>query len=168
MGFARLAESPVRKLSGKSDAEKLSAMERIACSSIGGALATWNQPIEVVRVEMQSMAKGAVVREKPTIMNTLSYVYKENGIKGLYRGVTPRICLGIWQTVSVLARCLEDRSSHADNFHFRSAWSRSLTTSRNSSQLSRSRRKCSRPLMSGQAERPIEKHVKESHANENS
>lgn len=36
---------------------------------------------------------------KPTIANTLAYIYRENGIKGLYRGVTPRIGLGIWQTV---------------------------------------------------------------------
>jgi hypothetical protein len=32
--------------------------------------------------------------QKKTIANTLSYIYKENGIKGLYRGVTPRIGLG--------------------------------------------------------------------------
>lgn len=125
MGFARLAEAPVRKLSGKSDAEKLSPMERIACSSIGGALGTWNQPIEVVRVEvsivtvslmlssianafldasfqMQSMAKNAST-VKRGVFGTLAYVYRENGLKGLYRGVTPRIALGIWQTVSMVA-----------------------------------------------------------------
>lgn len=52
MGFARLAEAPVRQLTGKKEGEKLGPMERIACSSIGGALATWNQPIEVIRVEV--------------------------------------------------------------------------------------------------------------------
>lgn len=31
---------------------------------------------------------------KKTVFNTLSYVYRENGLKGLYRGVTPRIGLG--------------------------------------------------------------------------
>ena len=46
---------------------------------------------------------GAATRPaKPTIANTLAYIYRENGIKGLYRGVTPRIGLGIWQTVSIL------------------------------------------------------------------
>lgn len=53
---------------------------------------------------MQSMAKStagdANRPAKPTIANTLAYIYRENGIKGLYRGVTPRIGLGIWQTVS--------------------------------------------------------------------
>lgn len=52
MGFARLAESTIRKAQGKSENDKLSALEKIAASSIGGALATWNQPIEVVRVEV--------------------------------------------------------------------------------------------------------------------
>lgn len=51
---------------------------------------------------MQSMAKNTSVNRpaKMTVFNTLTYVYKESGIKGLYRGVTPRIGLGIWQTVN--------------------------------------------------------------------
>jgi hypothetical protein len=31
---------------------------------------------------------------KKTVLNTLSYIYRQNGIRGLYRGVTPRIGLG--------------------------------------------------------------------------
>ncbi|KAH8102425.1 mitochondrial carrier [Cristinia sonorae] len=103
MGFARLAENGIRNIKGKGENDKLSALEKISASTIGGALATWNQPIEVVRVEMQSMAKAANRPEKPTILNTLSYIYKENGFKGLYRGVTPRIGLGIWQTVCMVS-----------------------------------------------------------------
>jgi len=106
MGFARLAESLIRKSRGKSENDKLSALDKIASSSIGGALATWNQPIEVVRVEMQSMSKATANANRPaklTILNTLAFIYKENGIKGLYRGVTPRIGLGIWQTVCMVS-----------------------------------------------------------------
>ncbi|KAF9787335.1 putative YHM2-protein of the mitochondrial carrier family [Thelephora terrestris] len=106
MGFARLAESSIRKAQGKSENDKLSALEKIASSTIGGALATWNQPIEVVRVEMQSMSKAAANPNRPaklTIFNTLAFIYKENGMKGLYRGVTPRIGLGIWQTVCMVS-----------------------------------------------------------------
>lgn len=122
MGFARLAETTIRKVKGKTETEKLSALEKIFSSTVGGALATWNQPIEVVRVEvcayvprgirtltilvqMQSMAKSANPNrpEKVTILNTLKYVYQENGIKGLYRGVTPRIGLGIWQTICMVS-----------------------------------------------------------------
>ena len=41
--------------------------------------------------------------QKVTILSTLQYVYRENGLKGLYRGVTPRIGLGIWQTVCMVS-----------------------------------------------------------------
>lgn len=55
---------------------------------------------------MQSMAKEAANVNRPaklTILNTLAFIYKENGIKGLYRGVTPRIGLGIWQTICMVS-----------------------------------------------------------------
>lgn len=55
---------------------------------------------------MQSMAKaepGSNRPAKPTIANTLSYIYKENGFKGLFRGVQPRIALGIWQTICMVS-----------------------------------------------------------------
>jgi hypothetical protein len=52
MGFARLAETWIRGLRGKKEGESLGALDKIASSTIGGALATWNQPIEVVRVEV--------------------------------------------------------------------------------------------------------------------
>lgn len=54
MGFARLAETWIRKAQGKSDSDKLSPWEKIASSTAGGAFATWNQPIEVVRVEVRN------------------------------------------------------------------------------------------------------------------
>lgn len=107
MGFARLAEDVIRSARGKKPGESISATDKIVSSTIGGALATWNQPIEVVRVEMQSMLKQTADNPnrpaKLTVLNTLGYIYKENGIRGLYRGVTPRIGLGIWQTVCMVS-----------------------------------------------------------------
>ncbi|KAJ7071160.1 mitochondrial carrier domain-containing protein [Mycena amicta] len=122
MGFARLAETGIRRVRGKSDSDSLGAADKILASSIGGALATWNQPIEVVRIEvpflllnqtvltvvqMQSMVKDAAANvnrpAKLTVLNTLAFVYKESGLRGLYRGVTPRIGLGIWQTVCMVS-----------------------------------------------------------------
>ncbi|KAF8337416.1 mitochondrial carrier domain-containing protein [Cantharellus anzutake] len=106
MGFARLAEDLIRKYKGKGEGEQVTALDKIASSAIGGALGTWNQPIEVVRVEMQSMVKQSADSKrpaKPTVLNTLAYVYRENGIKGLYRGVTPRVGLGIWQTICMVS-----------------------------------------------------------------
>jgi hypothetical protein len=52
MGFARLAEDTIRKVRGKGEGDKLAPLDKILASSIGGALATWNQPIEVIRVEV--------------------------------------------------------------------------------------------------------------------
>lgn len=43
MGFARLSESIIRNLRGKSENEKLGNLDKLASSTIGGALATWNQ-----------------------------------------------------------------------------------------------------------------------------
>lgn len=52
---------------------------------------------------MQSQTKSAAEHRsaKPSILGTAAYIYKENGLRGLYRGVSPRICLGIWQTVCI-------------------------------------------------------------------
>ncbi|KAK4689488.1 hypothetical protein P7C73_g629, partial [Tremellales sp. Uapishka_1] len=104
-GFARLAESSLRSFKGIKEGDKLSAADKILASSLGGALATWNQPIEVVRVEMQSAIKSLDPTRpaKKTVFNTLSYIYRTNGIKGLYRGVTPRIGLGAWQTICMVS-----------------------------------------------------------------
>lgn len=55
MGFARLAETSIRNVRGKGENDQLGALDKILASSIGGALATWNQPIEVVRVEVSSL-----------------------------------------------------------------------------------------------------------------
>ena len=53
MGFARLAEDSIRRIRGQGENDKLGAIDKIIASSIGGALATWNQPIEVIRVEVR-------------------------------------------------------------------------------------------------------------------
>lgn len=105
LGIARLAEEAIRSYKGKKQGESLTPADKIFASAIGGALGTWNQPIEVVRVEMQSMAKSTSANRpaKLTVLNTLGFIYKENGIKGLYRGVTPRIGLGIWQTICMVS-----------------------------------------------------------------
>ena len=52
IGLARLAETSIRKVRGKQESQSLGAMDKILASSIGGAFATWNQPIEVIRVEV--------------------------------------------------------------------------------------------------------------------
>ncbi|KAL2126874.1 hypothetical protein VTI74DRAFT_11695 [Chaetomium olivicolor] len=102
-GLSRLAEQGIRNVTGKKENEKLSAFEKIIASALGGGLSAWNQPIEVIRVEMQSKKDDPNRPKKMTVGNTFKYIYETNGIKGLYRGVTPRIGLGVWQTVCMVA-----------------------------------------------------------------
>ncbi|EGW30298.1 uncharacterized protein SPAPADRAFT_63145 [Spathaspora passalidarum NRRL Y-27907] len=102
-GFSRLAEEAIRKFSGKSENQKLSAWEKIAGSVIGGGLSAWNQPIEVIRVEMQSKTNDPNRPKNLSVVGAMKYIYQGHGLKGLYRGVTPRIGLGVWQTVFMVA-----------------------------------------------------------------
>lgn len=102
LGLSRLVEEFIKKISGKNEHDTLSALEKIMASAIGGGLSAWNQPIEVVRVEMQSRTEDSNRPKKLTVGKTLKYIYETNGIKGLYRGIVPRIGLGVWQTVFIV------------------------------------------------------------------
>lgn len=102
-GLSRLAEGWIRSATGKQQSDKLSPGEKILASALGGGLSAWNQPIEVIRVEMQSKKDDPNRPKKMTVGNTFRYIYSNNGIKGLYRGVTPRIGLGVWQTICMVA-----------------------------------------------------------------
>lgn len=102
-GFARLSEGLVRRTVGKREDQNLNSAEKIFCAAVGGAFACWNQPIEVVRVEMQSKTKDLNRPKGLTVTKTLMYIYKSSGMKGLYRGVLPRMSLGIWQTICLVA-----------------------------------------------------------------
>lgn len=102
-GLSRLTEEAIRKYTGKTDGQLLNAWEKIASSVVGGGLSAWNQPIEVVRVEMQSQTSDPNRPKNLSVGGTFKYIYQNNGLKGLYRGVTPRIGLGVWQTVFMVA-----------------------------------------------------------------
>lgn len=102
-GFSRLAEDAIKNFTGKGKDDKLNAVEKIAASTIGGGLSAWNQPIEVIRVEMQSKTADPNRPKNLGVLSAAKYIYSNNGIKGLYRGVAPRIGLGVWQTVFMVA-----------------------------------------------------------------
>lgn len=97
-GISRITEKVIR---GNSD-RKLSTAEKLAASVVGGALACWNQPIEVIRIEMQSQIKHANRPEKLNIWSAAKHIYGNSGLIGFYRGVTPRIGLGIYLTVCMV------------------------------------------------------------------
>ncbi|PSS09187.1 hypothetical protein M430DRAFT_146854 [Amorphotheca resinae ATCC 22711] len=101
-GLSRLAEQGIRKVTGKKEGS-LNAWEKIVASALGGGLSAWNQPIEVIRVEMQSKTVDPNRPAKMTVGTAMKYIYSQNGIKGLYRGVVPRIGLGVWQTICMVA-----------------------------------------------------------------
>lgn len=111
-GLARLAEEGIRKATGKDDKSiKLNIWEKISASVVGGGLSAWNQPIEVIRVEMQSKTVDPNRPKNLTVFTAFKYIYQSNGIKGLYRGVTPRIGLGVWQTIFMVG--LGDKAREA-------------------------------------------------------
>ncbi|KAF8983242.1 Mitochondrial DNA replication protein yhm2 [Entomortierella lignicola] len=103
LGLSRLAEETIRKVRGTDSSIPLNAYEKIAASAIGGGLSIWNQPIEVIRVEMQSQLKTAGRPEKMTIANCARWIWQTNGLKGFYRGSVPRFGLGMWQTICMVA-----------------------------------------------------------------
>lgn len=99
-GLSRVAENAIKSFGGKGEKDKLSAGEKILASGLGGGLSAWNQPIEVIRVELQSKVDDPNRPKKMNVASAFRYIYQKNGVAGLYRGVTPRIGLGIWQSKS--------------------------------------------------------------------
>ncbi|KAI9365198.1 mitochondrial carrier domain-containing protein [Pilaira anomala] len=101
-GIARFAQDAiVKKRHGEHGAADV--IDKASASIIAGALSCWNQPLEVIRVEMQSQLKTVGRPEKMGLWTTTKYIYSNNGIVGFYRGLVPRIGLGIWQTLVMVA-----------------------------------------------------------------
>jgi hypothetical protein len=86
-GLSRIIEDLFRK---RNEGKPLEQSQKILATAIGGGLSCWNQPIEVIRVEMQSQLKAPGRPEKMTISKAAGWIYKNNGLKGFYRGVMPR------------------------------------------------------------------------------
>ena len=76
---------------------KLSVGEEALAGIIGGALSTWNQPFEVMRIEAQANAAKGL--PPANIFHTTSLIIKESGFAGLFKGVIPRMGLCIAQTL---------------------------------------------------------------------
>eukprot|EP01126_Amoeba_proteus_P001990 TRINITY_DN10624_c0_g1_i1.p1 TRINITY_DN10624_c0_g1~~TRINITY_DN10624_c0_g1_i1.p1 ORF type:complete len:304 (-),score=33.31 TRINITY_DN10624_c0_g1_i1:158-1069(-) len=99
IGISRLSESLFK---GNDQDRKLTVYERLLASVIGGALGCWNQPIEVIRVEMQSQTVDPHRPAKLNIWTTAKHIYRFCGLRGLYRGVVPRIGLSVYLTVCMV------------------------------------------------------------------
>jgi hypothetical protein len=69
LGISRFVEDSIK--AGRKDIDKsvpLTPLQKIIASTLGGGLSCWNQPIEVIRVEMQSQLKQEGRPQKMTIV----------------------------------------------------------------------------------------------------
>ena len=76
---------------------KLSNAEEAIAGTIGGALSTWNQPFEVMRIEAQANASKGLPPK--TFVQTYRHIVSESGYLGLFQGIIPRMGLCIAQTL---------------------------------------------------------------------
>ncbi|CVL00287.1 related to suppressor protein of mitochondrial histone mutant [Fusarium mangiferae] len=102
IGIARFAEDQIRSLQSKPADAKLSFWEKIAASTVGGALSCWNQPFEVLRVEMQSLVSKQSITSKPTMTSAAKHILATSGPLGFFRGVVPRIGVAAWATICMV------------------------------------------------------------------
>lgn len=86
-GISRATEELLR---GGDTNRKLSTTERLSAAAVGGTLACWNHPIEVIRIELQRHdgERGAGSR---SIFGAAKNIYSSGGLPAFFRGVTPRI-----------------------------------------------------------------------------
>lgn len=105
-GITRFVQESIikRRYGDAPDAHlQATALDKALASIVGGALSCWNQPIEVIRVELQSQIKAVGRPANMTIATATKYIYQQNGMKAFYRGALPRVCLGAWQTLCMVA-----------------------------------------------------------------
>ncbi|KAF1334842.1 hypothetical protein FI667_g1580, partial [Globisporangium splendens] len=112
-GFTELVREQFKVLfHGDADA-KLTVAQEAGAGIVGGALACWNHPFEVARIQMQSAADRG--EPKQNMIQVFRTVIKEQGYPGLFKGIIPRLGLGIWQTLfmvtgaKLVRQALEDK-----------------------------------------------------------
>jgi hypothetical protein len=96
-GFTEFVRSKFKvAFHGDQDAD-LTKTQEIGAGVVGGTMACWNHPFEVARIEAQTLGNaGKPVGSMVTVMRNIVRV---DGVGGLFRGIVPRIGLGIWQTL---------------------------------------------------------------------
>ncbi|CAL8471599.1 g11141 [Coccomyxa elongata] len=96
-GFTEAVRNQFKKsFHGSADA-KLTKSQEVGAGILGGTLACWNHPFEVARIEAQ--ARGDQNQKDLNMVQIFRMIVKEQGPKGLFKGLVPRILLGIWQTL---------------------------------------------------------------------
>eukprot|EP00052_Salpingoeca_macrocollata_P021729 m.186850 g.186850 ORF g.186850 m.186850 type:complete len:580 (-) comp21610_c1_seq2:26-1765(-) len=75
---------------------RLTVKQEFAAGILGGAMSCWNHPFEVARIEAQ--ARAAADQPKIGMLEIFRQVTQQYGVAGLFKGVVPRLLLGIYQT----------------------------------------------------------------------
>jgi len=102
-GISRIMENLIQPYRAEDkQGTPLTPFQKILASALGGGLSCWNQPIEVIRVELQSQVPQPGRPKNLGIFGAAKWIVSKSGVKGLYRGVVPRICLGVWQTICMV------------------------------------------------------------------
>ncbi|EDQ88891.1 uncharacterized protein MONBRDRAFT_26061 [Monosiga brevicollis MX1] len=96
-GFTDAVREIIKKVNYDNPATaRLTVFQEVCAGVIGGTLACWNHPFEVARIEAQ--ARAAANEPSLSMLATMRHVVDGHGFGGLFKGVVPRIFLGIWQT----------------------------------------------------------------------
>jgi hypothetical protein len=96
-GFTDFARMAIAKHRHGDSKAKLSVTEEVAAGIFGGAVSCWNQPFEIARIEAQARATAG--ETSLGMMGILRMVHAEQGVRGLFTGIIPRIGLSVWQTL---------------------------------------------------------------------
>lgn len=96
-GLTEFVRNQLKVRVHKNENAKLSVAQEACAGIIGGALSAWNQPFEVARIQMQSAASEG--KPRLNMVKTMQLVVNEHGVGGLFKGIVPRIGLGVWQTL---------------------------------------------------------------------
>lgn len=93
---------------------KLTKGQEIGAGIVGGALSCINHPFEVARIEAQARAEAG--QASMSMVGVMRHVVQEQGIPGLFKGIVPRIGLGIWQTLFMVtgAKLIKEHLSDSD------------------------------------------------------
>tara|TARA_B110000977_G_scaffold172918_2_gene225680 strand:+ start:17535 stop:18377 length:843 start_codon:yes stop_codon:yes gene_type:complete len=92
---------------GDKDAH-LTKGQEVLSGIVGGTMACWNHPFEVARIEAQTL--GNLGKPVGSMTKVMADIVRVDGVQGLFRGVVPRIGLGIWQTLFMVtgAKLIKD------------------------------------------------------------
>ena len=101
-GISRATESAIEPFFEKPKAgERPPVLLKVISSTVGGTLACWNNPVEVIRVEQQKFSR---ISSTPISMREAAAdIYRGSGVYGFFRGGVPRVLLSIWATIAQVA-----------------------------------------------------------------